>query len=104
VKLATYARRCESYFANTDNRPFSILEACDAMGIDYETLRAWEIGEDAQFAALARRVKTRVAAGWEKGELTASMATYLHKSYIGEERRETEGPLEIVVRVEGDGA
>jgi hypothetical protein len=57
VKLATYARRCESYFANTDNRPFSILEACDAMGIDYETLRAWEIGEDAQFAALARRVK-----------------------------------------------
>lgn len=104
MKLSTYARRCEGYFSNEDNRPFSILESCDAMGIDYETLRDWECGGDKDFAALARRVKTRVAAGWEKGELTASMATYLHKSYIGEERQRAEGPLEIVVRVESDGA
>lgn len=101
-----YRLLCETYFKNTDNQPYSIQEACAAMDIDYATLLSWETGKDKSLRTLARQAKQRVAAGWEKGEISPSLAAFLLKSYMGlSERPDTPAePLEITVRVVGDEA
>lgn len=104
MPLAAYKKIVDDYFANEGNKPFSVMECCDAMGIASDTLRAWEGGDEKAFAALAKRVKTKVAAGWEKGEVSPSLAMFLYKSYFGGEDGEGQVPLEIVLRVESNGA
>ncbi len=90
----------QEYFEDAANRPYSILEICSLMGVDYDTLCRWEEGKNKRLATLARHTKQRIAAGWEKGELPAALASYLLKNYFGE--ASAQRPIEITVRVVGN--
>lgn len=87
----------EGYFEDPANRPYSMLELCSILGVDYDTLCLWERGTNKRLAALARQSKQKIAACWEKGELPAVLATHLLKQYFGEGQGERK--LEINVKV-----
>ncbi|MEG2204764.1 MAG: hypothetical protein RRY21_06350 [Oscillospiraceae bacterium] len=103
---ARMRRAAACYFDREENRPYSMQELLAALGVDYATLCGWEAGEDPALAKLSREVRARVAAEWEKGQMTASLATYLHRYYLGgaaQPAQEPEG-LELTVRVLDDEA
>lgn len=99
TELRRLSALAEGYFADEDNQPYSMQEICALLGVCHDRLLDWERGRDAGPAALARSIRARVAAGWEKGRLPAGLATYLHRRYFGEE--EPDGRLEVTVRVVG---
>lgn len=90
----------QEYFEDTANRPYSMLELCWHLGVEYSTLCLWEKGSNKQLAGLARQSKQRIAACWEKGELPAALATHLLKQYFGEGQAEQQ--MEITLKVVGD--
>jgi len=106
MRLVDLEAACERYFTDPKNRPYSILECCSHLGIDAGTLKAWETSGTARRRRLARRIRDGVAVAWEKGELPASLALHLMRSYLGDPADptgDTPGPpIEIVVRVVGD--
>ncbi|GEM_PF-5174591 len=90
----------QEYFGDAANRPYSMLELCCLLGVDYDTLCLWERGKNVRLATLARQNKQKIAACWEKGELPAALATHLLKQYFGEGQAERQ--VEISVRVVGN--
>jgi hypothetical protein len=104
VGVSAWNRRANAYFSDPQNRPFSMQEVCLALGVDYKTLCGWETGPDEKLATLARQVRARVAAGWEKGEVSASLAALMLKTY-GEPDAGGQAQADAVenlVRVVGD--
>lgn len=91
-------RLADEYFENKANRPFSMLEVCEFVGIDYTTLHKWDVGADKVFSSLAKSIKQRVAACWEKGEVSPTLATFLMKTYMGYQEQAV-GDFELRVRV-----
>lgn len=102
-KTRTLRRLAEGYFVE-ENKPYSMQELCAVLDVSFATLCAWENGSDGELSSFARTVKARVAATWEKGELSAGLCSYLHKAYLVGEEQGGEQPLDITIRIADDGA
>lgn len=103
TKLQKLEQTANDYFIEA-NKPFSMQEICQLLDVSFQTLSEWEASDNKQVASFARSVKARVAAGWEKGELSAGLCSYLHKAYFSEQDYSEDRPLDITIRICDDGA
>ncbi len=86
-------RRANLYFNNEDNKPYSILEICDKLSISPKVLKEWYFLEPSPKRTLAEKIMNRIGAGWEKGEISSTLANTLIKQY---DWRGQDGDSEII--------
>ena len=91
-----------TYFENSVNRPFSVLEICNIMKISIDTLKSWQNGDEEEYRLFASSIISRVGESWEKGELSPSLATTLIKQYL-EDTITTTNERDFTIRIVENG-
>ena len=73
----------DNYFANPDNKPYSVLELCSELDICYETWSSYSRDDNHPFSEIIKKAKSKIASGWEKGHLHPSLSIFLLKNHLG---------------------
>ena len=101
-KFNELSDKVKNYFENDQNKPFCMSEICEIFGVSYETLSLWERDKNKKLADLIRSSKLKVVSGWEKGEINATLAGYLHKTYFPQQATEN-NDISISIKVVDSG-